>query len=364
MFHPFTPRKTMNTRKIIPMLLSTLSLAMMPAMAQAEATPSRLGYVIVTDSLPADQTVDVADMIQKVIDDNPNRTIYFPDRTYLLSHPILTPASPKTSVDLQLSNYAVIKAAPGWNSPEALVRLGAKDKANDIYTIGSNYSFTGGCIDGSDVANGISIDGGRETAIRNVSIKHTRVGIHIKHGANSGSSDSDIMSVNIVGNKAKDSIGVLVEGYDNTISNMRIANVYIGLDIRSGGNSLRNLHPLWTLSADNYVGSIGFRDGSNNNFYSFCYSDQFETGFRFAPNSYLTLDSCFCYWYRAMGLERAIYAQGKFEAVVNNLRIGFNGNNKENSVLKAEVPGGNGILNRASWYRPLIDNEHEPYLRK
>ena len=34
--------------------------------------------------------------------------------------------------------------------------------------------------------------------------------------------DSDIINVNIVGNDTKTSIGVLVEGYDNTFTNMRI----------------------------------------------------------------------------------------------------------------------------------------------
>ena len=38
----------------------------------------------------------------------------------------------------------------------------------------------GGIIDRASVADGISIDGGRETAVRNVSIKHTGIGLHIK----------------------------------------------------------------------------------------------------------------------------------------------------------------------------------------
>ena len=106
------------------------------------------GYLVVTDTVVADGKTDVADQIQKLIDDNPNRTIYFPDGVYVLGHPILTPADPKKSVDLQLSNYAVLKAADGWSSEEAMVRLGGECPANDIRTIGSNYSFTGGIVDG------------------------------------------------------------------------------------------------------------------------------------------------------------------------------------------------------------------------
>ncbi|MBO4526413.1 MAG: hypothetical protein J5743_02220, partial [Victivallales bacterium] len=240
---------------------------------------NKRGYLVVTDTVAADGKTDVADQIQKLIDENPNRTIYFPDGVYVLGHPILTPADPKKSVDLQLSNYAVLKAADGWHSEEAMVRLGGECPANDIRTIGSNYGFTGGIVDGNGVANGISIDGGRETKIRDVSIKHTRIGIHIKHGANCGSSDSDIMSVNIVGNRARNSIGVLVEGYDNTLSNMRIADIYVGIEVRSSGNSFRNLHPLYTCDWDDYGDSTGFWDHRGNNWYSFCYSDQFAIGF-------------------------------------------------------------------------------------
>jgi len=118
------------------------------------------GYIIVTDTIPADGQCDVSDAIQKLIDDNPNRTIYFPDGLYRLDKPICTPAHPEKSVDLQLSNYAVLQAGENWDSDEALVRLGAIHPANDIRTIGSNYSFTGGIVDGLNKAAGISIDGG------------------------------------------------------------------------------------------------------------------------------------------------------------------------------------------------------------
>ena len=78
---------------------------------------------------------------------------------------------------LQLSNYAVIRAMPTWNHTEAMIRLGGIYPANDILTCGSNYSLTGGIIDGAGVAHGVSIDSGRETAIRNVSIKNVKVSI-------------------------------------------------------------------------------------------------------------------------------------------------------------------------------------------
>ena len=334
----------------------------------APVPPTKAGYIIVTDTVPADGKTDVADMIQKIIDDNPNRTIYFPDGVYLLSHPIATPAKPSLSVDLRLSNYAVLKAAPGWNDPEAIVRLGGKVPFNDIRTNGSNYSLTGGIIDGSMVANGISIDSGRETKIRDVSIKHTKIGIHIKRGANSGSSDADILSVNIVGNKARDSIGVLVEGFDNTFSNMRIADVYVGLDIRSSGNSFRNLHPLYTCGWNDYGDSTGFWDRSGgNNWYSFCYSDQFAIGFHLARSIHSTFESCFCFWYAGIGPhEIGILCDESFNSMFDSFTCNFNGKSPKSIVLKEGKPGGQGLLLYPRITGPnIVEKEvYEAYLRK
>ena len=157
------------------------------------------GYIVVTDTIAANSGEDVADKIQALIDANPNRTIFFPDGEYLVSKPIYTPAEPRKSVSLEMSDFAVIKAIGDWTYGEVIVQLGGKDPANDTHTPGSNYSLEGGIIDGNGVANGISINSGRETAVRDTSIKNTVVGLHIMHGANNSSSDADITGINIIG---------------------------------------------------------------------------------------------------------------------------------------------------------------------
>ena len=145
------------------------------------------GYLVVTDYVNADTGEDLSDALQNLILNNPNRVLFFPDGEYLLSKPICTPANPVHSVSLLLSDYAVIKAMDSWNSDEALIRLGAAEPFNTIYVNGSNYYLSGGIIDGNGVANGVSIDSGRETKVQNVSIKHAKIGLRIKYGANSGS---------------------------------------------------------------------------------------------------------------------------------------------------------------------------------
>lgn len=277
---------------------------------------------------------DASDAIQRMIDENPNRTIFFPDGEYLLSKPVVTPAAPRKSVDLRLSNYAVLKAAPDFEG-SALVVLGGKDPANDTHTNGSNYSLTGGILDGSGVANGVEIAGGRETAVREVSVKNTVIGLRIRFGANSGSSDADISDVNIIGSNTPDSIGILCEGYDNTFTNIRIGAVVTGVLLKSAGNALRNVHPLY-YSGDfaTYKDSVGFVDEAGSNLYDYCYSDDFRVGFRTAGDARSIYNDCFAFWYTDRGGEEICFkALGRFNSVLTGMRVGFSESTK-NAVLR------------------------------
>ena len=312
-----------------------------------------LGYVVVTDYLEANTGRDVSDAIQKIIDSNPHRTIYFPDGEYILAKPICTSAKPENAVSLHLSDFATLKAADGWSESEAMVRLGAAEPFNTIYVNGSNYGICGGIIDGNMVANGISIDSGRETSVRNLSIKHTFIGLHIKRGANNGSSDADIETVNIVGNNKKGSVGVLVEGYDNTLTNMRIAAVEVGVKLRSGGNCLRNIHPLFIYGYEyaeddiEYADSIAFcEEVSGTNWYDYCYSDQMATGYKLCPGSKAVVANAFVMWYSPRGdKEVGFTCDGDFNASITNAKIHFRGDTTNNAFLTLnEGAGGEGFI--------------------
>lgn len=320
-------------------------------------------YVLV--DVPADGVTDVSDAIQAIIDANPNRTLFFPDGMYRLNKPICTPADPARSVSLKLADFAVLQASPDWDSEEAIVRLGAIHPANNIYQNGSNYSLSGGIIDGNFVAKGVSIDGGRETVVRDLSIKHTTVGLHIKHGANSGSSDSDISGVNITGTGKTDSVGVLIEGYDNTLTNMRIARVQVGVHLKSGGNALRNIHPLYSADYTDYQNACAFWDESTNNWYYYCYSDQYGVGFRLAPCCRSLFDGCFVFWYGPKGeTHTAVRADRKFNGLFTNLRVGFNFKETKNVLLGTGESGGCGVLDRVIVREDLLsDDTYKDYLK-
>ena len=352
-------------RRVINLFLIVVCLFSLTNLSAANPKTTTEGYVIV--KVKADGKRDVSDAIQKIIDENPNRTIYFPDGVYLISKPILTPAEPTKSVALELSNYAIIKAAEGWSHDEAMIRLGGKDAANNIRTPGSNYYLEGGIIDGSGVAKGISIDSGRETVIRNTSIKSVVVGIHVKHGANSGSSDSDIFGVNIVGNNTPESIGVLVEGYDNTFTNMRIGGVHFGFKIRSQANMLRNIHPLYYGSNNSYETSCGFLDETGCNWYDFCYSDEFATAFRITKSA-SHYNNCFAYWYSKRGTKHTIFkSDGEFNSAVMNMHAGHRQHNAttENKILEVGKDGGKGHFAylHIDDESVVTDRTHEKYMK-
>ena len=330
-----------------------------------------LGYVVVTDYIAANTGEDVSDALQELILANPHRTIYFPDGEYIIAKPIATPANPANSVDLQLSNYATIKAADTWSSEEAMIRLGAAEPFNSIMLDGSNYSLSGGIIDGNGVATGVSIESGRETRIEKVSIKHTSLGLHIKKGANGNSSDADILNVNIVGNCKAGSIGMLIEGSDNSFTNMRIAGVQIGVKIQnSSGHILKNVHPLYIFTGELaleevYSESIAFYDRiCSVNWYNNCYSDQFATGFYMVDGARNTYADCFCYWYSPRGnKEHGFFADGKFDSVIRNSYVRCKDACTDNAFLITKEDGGSGLIYPPiAFVANMTDKTYEKYI--
>ena len=140
-----------------------------------DGTARARGYVVVTDYIKPIPGIDVTEKLQEIIDNNPKSTIYFPDGYYTISNSLMTSSDPEKAVSLHLSNFAIIQASGDWKGGEAhMIRLGAKDKTFSIDEVGTNYYLYGGIIDGNSVANGVSVEGGRETSIRYVSMKFVK----------------------------------------------------------------------------------------------------------------------------------------------------------------------------------------------
>ena len=302
------------------------------------------GYVIVSDYVKADTGTDVSDAIQKLIDENPNKTLYFPDGVYLISKPITTSADPSKSVSLELSNYAHFKPTEDWSSEEAMFRLGATDMAEGIVNEGNYYSLTGGIIDGNKIADAISVENAGIVSLRYISIKGAVVGIHVKGDEQGRGPRADIHTVNIVGSLTLDSIGVLIESNGNTLTNMRIASNLIAIKLTGSDNFLRNLHPLYIYEGglnNSYAQSCAFYDVGTRNFYDNCYNDQFAVGFYMGKDTASIYDCCFNFWYSDRGaIHIAFKAEGKFNSNIRS--TAFDTNHNATALCEFLVVGESG----------------------
>ena len=308
---------------------------------------SALGYVVMTDHVKANTGADLSREIQKVINQNPKSVMYFPDGEYVISSPIATPANGDVSVALKLSDNAVIKASDDWSDSEAMIRLGGMNERNDINVRGSNYYLEGGIIDGNGKAKGVSIDHGRETSVRDVTIVNTSVGLTVRLGANGGSSDADIENIRIYGNGALSSIGLQIQGWDNTFSNMQISNVQIGVKIETAANLLRDIHVTYVQSGKletAYRSSIGFLDTGDRNWYDNCTSEGFSVGFEIRSSRSI-LSSCVAKWYPEQTSKQiCIYTPRAWGSIARSCAAYFTAPKENCEYLVADQGGGKGQI--------------------
>ena len=321
------------------------------------------GYVVVTEYTTPDSQKDMSDDIQKIINENPGRTIYFPDGIYNIAKPITTSADPAKAVSLKLSNFAQIKADSKWTKGEPLVKLGATDAKEGVTNAENRYSVDGGIFDCSSLADGIWVMNAGMVDIRYSAIKSTVTGVWIKADENGNGPVVDVYSVSVIGNNTTESKGFQIDTDGNTLTNINPGNIYTGVEITGTRNVLRNVHPLYVyagaLNDENvHAGSVSFKDFGECNMYDACYSDQMATAFYLGKDAAPIIDGAFIFWYKGTPKvpHRAIVCEGKFNAIVRSSHADFGhaylsheaGYNSEHQTvcifLTVEEAGGNGVI--------------------
>lgn len=314
----------------------------------------KLGYVVLTDYELEETDTGYGALINRVIAENPGRTIYIPDGSYIIEQPIVIPADPEKSVSLRLSNQTILKADVKWEDRYmGIIRVGVGEENEEILSMDEidtlNYrsiSIIGGCIYGSGVASGITVEGSKDTYIYNVSLKSVVHGIHIDQGPNElGATWVNVDNVNITGSDARDSVGVYAEGTYNTFANMRIASVMYGTQCTETGerNIFRNLHPLIPPSLGNET--IGFYDMSDGNNYDICYNDQGASGFVMHENTRSVYNGGFSYWWSANnGYHVGFRSIGKFNSLVISTKVSQNHDIETDAYLMLGEEGGQGVV--------------------
>ena len=302
-------------------------------------TESRDDYVVVSNYITPDTGEDVAPFVQELIDKNPNKMIIFTDGVYTISSAICTSANGKTSNSILLTDGAVIKASDDWkakNGLNALICLGGAQETNDIVNIGSYYTLQGGTLDGNGKASGVRIVSGRESVVRNMCIKNVKSGIIVDDGANNGSSDCDFEDLVIIGTGEANTSGVVVVGFDNTFTNIRVYNMQKGFDCRSGGNLIKSIYvynddAFGSVQASSTVGIYT----SSNNWVSECYVENAATAYDFGAGAMLW--SCVAKWTLDTHKKQTAFAFNGKNLVASGCRVEFLNGEGITTVLTAET---------------------------
>lgn len=291
-------------------------------------------YVIISDVATANPTIkDMSELIQKAIDENPGKTIYFPDGKYELTKTVKIPSDPTKSVSFRLSNYATFTATRNWNSENtALVQYGTPESPKTQSGDHSDY-FMGGIFDVVGKCTAIEVYGGGRLFINNVAIKNTKIGVHIKpNGAH-----NVIENVNVTSPARSGTKGIFVEGTNNTFVNMRIYHSFVGAHLTGNDNVLINIHPLGNPSSN--IESIGFYDQSTGNRFSVCYSDQYPVGFKMESQTRSYFDMCFMFWWKECAYQIGFMCVGEFNSIISDSIVsmskvsGRNGSSTESHYL-------------------------------
>lgn len=247
---------------------------------------------------------DDIEIIQSLIDNNPHKTLFFPDGTYLISEPINIETGNDNQVNIIFSQNAILKTN---ETIDSLIEVGKNEGSYNRYAEGFKVTIEGGILDATNTTQGLLLTANQKnTNIKDLTIINVETyGIYIDRGINTSvSSDALIENVTING-KGSDigGTGIYLYGMDNKIINSRINRCKTGFFI-NGGNYIENSHILAGFStqlpqSSNLSDIIGFKfDGYGTSFISNSYSDTMTTGVEIVKNADVIISGLeFGWWY-------------------------------------------------------------------
>lgn len=246
---------------------------------------------------------DDTEVLQDLIDNNPKKTLYFPNGDYLISSPLVVPADADLSVSFKLDHYARIFTETEIESLFEIGKViieGRSNQDNDWLW------FEGGILDCTNTTYGfygharkgyIRID---KTKFVNI----TNYGLYLDYQSgeiNSGNAKITNCAFWGVNSCTSDiSTAIYSKSADNEFVNIRIQRTKKGV-VSKGGNIFNDFHmttqwPSGQLDETLYNQTVGF-ELEGVNFLSQCYVDTYAKSFKVSSgNQYLT--ECFTYyWY-------------------------------------------------------------------
>ena len=310
---------------------------------------SAITYIVVSDEIENAHTRDITAELQALIDNHPNRAIYFNDGEYTISSTIYLPTAADKAVSIRLSNYATIKAASNWSAEGAMIAIGGKSEAN---TSRAENTVMGGVIDGAGLAKiGISVENAESSFISNVTLQNLGTAIHVKSSANS----LDVEGVTVNGGNVVSAFGILNEGDRSVFSTINIANVLVGVENLGNNNDFRNVS---VSHSQKSLNSVGFYEGGEGNLFELCTAENFAKGYQIKDGAKSIFEACNAYWSSAeITSQTAFYTEGVFNSVITASTARFFDDTSDNAYLVC-ASRGSGSIKAPIFAVELCDNEN------
>jgi hypothetical protein len=208
-------------------------------------------------------------------------------------------------------------------------------------------------INANNKTTAISVVGGRDLFISDVTIKNAPVGIAIA----AGTAYTDVENVHISGT-GDSAIGLKIEGDGNTFTSMRITNVGTGVVATGTNNTFRSIFATYS-GTDNAC--QGFYDTSKGNNYDGCSSIDFANGFVMSENTVSVYANCFVRWDAGKVTKQyAFVSSGKMNSVIRTSTVTVTGG--DSAYIKASTGGSGQLLYPVIFGNPT-DTTYTSYLK-
>lgn len=216
---------------------------------------------------------DTTDMLQSVINNNNQATLFFPKGTYVVSKTIRI----DNEVSLQFESGAILTTNEELNS---LIEY------NTSYSSKINRTFKNLVLDGNNKVNTVlNIIGASSLYIDDITVLNPKlIGIDVNSdGISKGSTHEVYINNCKIVNKidmtsSYNAIGLLVRTSDCNFTNIVPVNMKIGIKVVHGANVFTRIHP-WINETNIFENSIGIRNEAVGNTFNDCYMDTVFKGF-------------------------------------------------------------------------------------
>lgn len=274
--------------------------------------------------------------IQAAIDILPACTIRFSGGTFIISKPLVAPATDGSKKYFKIDQNSAIKAADSF-SGDYLIIIGGSGTPGGYGSTSHKTGISGGTLDCSGKTSGIWSKGTHLADFRNIEILNcTAYGMVVDRvSSTSASSDTYVTNVNVRGVNAGavGTVGFKIIGHDNNIIMARTSGFHTGIEITGGGNYLTDCHPLYAsvASEEDYGSSVAFDIKADDTNLTDCYADNFSIGFQSTAVRWRG-NNLFAYWYEHDASHSHIifkHLSRTFTGLVDGITVSFpeEGNN-------------------------------------